>query len=84
MTLGEDTDLPNYLLFKLNVTHIDSEDCQQHIVKVWNRVPRPRVANGWILWWEAMIKHTIKFLYGCGRMVTKTRQRKEKQASPEG
>ena len=51
-------------LFKLNVSHLDSLNFRAVIHIVCNLVPRPCGHRGWLLWWEATIHHTLKFIRG--------------------
>ena len=55
-------------LFNINVSYLESTDFQALVHSVWNLVPH--LGGGrWILWWEATIRHTMKFITRWGHMI---------------
>jgi len=73
--LGHSADAPPSSVLKLNVSHLESEDFRALVHRVWKLSPWPLGAQGWILWWEAAVCRTVKFMRGWGRMMARKRRK---------
>lgn len=80
LTIGASNDSVPSSLFKLNVSHLEFDDFRALVRRVWTLSLRPVGDHGWILWWEAAVCRTVKFIRGCSRMIACRRRRELKEA----